>query len=70
VLIGAGDARYLAVAGVGAMVAFVPAAAAVLAWDLGLTGLWWAIGLFMLARFSFLGTRAIGSRWMVTGAVR
>jgi MATE family, multidrug efflux pump len=70
VLIGAGDARYLAVAGVGAMVAFLPAAAAVLAWDLGLTGLWWAIGLFMLARFSFLSTRAIGSRWMVTGAVR
>lgn len=70
VLIGAGDARYLALAGVGAMLTFLPAAGAVLVWDLGLTGLWWAIGLFMLARFSFLGARAIGSRWMVTGAVR
>src|SRR5262245_27855217 len=70
VLIGAGDARYLALAGVGTMLAFLPAAGAVLAWDLGLTGLWWAIGLFMLARFSFLSARAVGSRWMVTGAVR
>ncbi|HKA67807.1 MAG TPA: MATE family efflux transporter [Actinomycetes bacterium] len=70
VLIGAGDARYLAIAGIGAMLAFLPAAGAVLAWDLGLTGLWWAIGLFMLARFTFLSVRAIGSRWLVTGAVR
>jgi putative MATE family efflux protein len=70
VLIGAGDTRYLALAGVGAMLAFLPAAAAVLVWDLGLTGLWWAIGVFMLARLAFLGVRALGTRWMVTGAVR
>ncbi len=70
VLIGAGDARYLALAGIGTMLAFLPAAAVVLRWDLGLTGLWWAIGVFMLARLFFLGVRALGPRWIVTGAVR
>jgi Na+-driven multidrug efflux pump len=70
VLIGAGDARYLAVAGVGTMAAFMPCAVAVLSFDLGLTGLWWAIGVFMLARMAFLTIRAFGTRWMVTGAAR
>ncbi len=70
VLIGAGDARYLALAGVGTMAAFVPCALAVLAFDLGLAGLWWAIGVFMLARLAFLTTRAYGTRWLVTGATR
>jgi Na+-driven multidrug efflux pump len=70
VLIGAGDGRYLAVAGVGTMAAFVPCAVAVLAFDLGLSGLWWAIGVFMLARLAFLTARAYGSRWLVTGASR
>ncbi len=70
VLIGAGDARYLALAGVGTMAAYVPCALAVLAFDLGLAGLWWAIGVFMLARLAFLTTRAYGTRWLVTGATR
>jgi putative MATE family efflux protein len=70
VLIGAGDARYLAVAGVGTMAAFVPCALAVLALDLGLNGLWWAIGVFMLARLAFLTIRAHGTSWLVTGATR
>lgn len=70
VLIGAGDGRYLALAGVGTMAAFVPCAVAVLAFDLGLTGLWWAIGVFMLARLAFLTARAYGTRWLVTGASR
>jgi putative MATE family efflux protein len=70
VLIGAGDARYLAVAGLGTMAVFVPCALAVLAFDLGLTGLWWAIGVFMLARLAFLSARAYGTRWLVTGATR
>lgn len=62
VLIGTGDARYLAAAGVGTMLAFLPAAAAVLHWDLGLPGPWWAIGVFMLARPAFLAIRARGGR--------
>ena len=70
VLIGAGDARYLAVAGLGTMAVFVPCAVAVLAFHLGLTGLWWAMGIFMLARMAFLSTRAYGTRWLVTGATR
>src|SRR5512132_2294169 len=70
VLIGAGDARYLAVAGLGTMAVFVPCALAVLAFGLGLTGLWWAMGVFMLARLAFLSARAYGTRWLVTGATR
>jgi MATE family, multidrug efflux pump len=70
VLIGAGDARYLAVAGLGTMAVFVPCALAVLAFDLGLAGLWWAMGVFMLARLAFLSARAYGTRWLVTGATR
>jgi putative MATE family efflux protein len=70
VLIGAGDARYLALAGLGTVAVFVPCALAVLAWDLGLTGLWWAMGVFMLARLVFLTARAHGTRWLVTGATR
>ncbi|MGH8868731.1 MAG: MATE family efflux transporter [Actinomycetes bacterium] len=70
VLIGAGDTRYLALAGVGTMLAFLPAAWLVLARDAGLTGLWWAITLWVAARLVFLGTRAAGSSWLVTGAVR
>jgi putative MATE family efflux protein len=70
VLIGAGDARYLAVAGLGTMAVFVPCAVAVLAFDLGLTGLWWAMGVFMLARMAFLSARAYGTHWLVTGATR
>jgi putative MATE family efflux protein len=70
VLIGAGDARYLALAGLGTVAVFVPCALAVLAFDLGLTGLWWAMGIFMLTRLVFLSARAYGTRWLVTGATR
>jgi putative MATE family efflux protein len=70
VLIGAGDARYLALAGLGTVAVFVPCALAVLAWDLGLTGLWWAMGVFMLSRLAFLSARAYGTHWLVTGATR
>jgi Na+-driven multidrug efflux pump len=70
VLIGAGDGRYLAVAGLGTLAVFAPAAALVLARDAGLVGLWLALGVFMLARLGFLSARARGTRWLVTGAVR
>ena len=71
VLIGAGDARYLA----GAMFAatflvFVPAAAAVLVLDGGLLWLWSALCLFMGARFAGNFLRFVGGRWLVTGVVR
>ncbi|WP_334172898.1 MATE family efflux transporter [Sinomonas sp.] len=73
VLIGAGDARYLALAGVLNLVVYGP----LLAW-VGLSGvrgpgglgwLWGAFaGGYMLARALTLGLRARGSRWMVLGA--
>jgi putative MATE family efflux protein len=69
VLIGAGDMRYLAVAGVGTMLAFAPAAYAVLALHRGLLALWAALGVFMLARLLTLTLRARGSAWLVTGAL-
>ena len=50
VLIGAGDGRYLAVAGVVTLVAFVPLAFAVLWTGGGLAALWWAFTGFMVAR--------------------
>jgi putative MATE family efflux protein len=70
VLIGAGDARYLAWAGAGTMFAFLAAAWVVLVTDSGLVALWWAVVVFMLARLAFLGARWRTEAWAVTGAVR
>ncbi len=70
VLIGAGDARYLAAAGVLTVVAFLPAAWAVLAFGGGLVALWWALGVWMVVRLAVLGARASGDAWLVTGPVR
>ncbi|MFI6483288.1 MATE family efflux transporter [Nonomuraea sp. NPDC050663] len=64
VLIGAGDQRYLAWAGVWNTIVFLPAA--LFAPDLVL--LWCALGVWMVARLVALGTRAYGSAWLVTGA--
>ncbi|WP_245852027.1 MATE family efflux transporter [Isoptericola jiangsuensis] len=73
VLIGAGDGRYLAWAGMLTLVAYAPVALAVraLAPDgaAGLAWLWIAFaGVFMLARALTTGLRARGTTWMVTGA--
>jgi putative MATE family efflux protein len=73
VLIGAGDGRYLAVAGVVTLVVYAPAAVAVRAWAPGGgPGLVWAwaafAGLFMLARAVTTGWRARGTAWLRTGA--
>jgi putative MATE family efflux protein len=73
VLIGAGDGRYLAWAGMLTLVAYVPVALAVRAWApdgaAGLAWLWAAFaGVFMLARALTTGLRARGTAWMVTGA--
>lgn len=70
VLIGAGDGRYLAVAGLIALVAFAPLALAVLWFDRGVVALWWAFGGFMLMRLVTLMLRERGDAWLVTGAVR
>jgi putative MATE family efflux protein len=50
VLIGAGDGRYLALAGVVTLVVYAPLAFAVPALGGGLDDLWWAFSVFMLAR--------------------
>lgn len=73
VLIGAGDAKYLAIAGVVNLVLYVP----LLVWvfSAGLTGptgiawLWVAFGVgYMAARALTLGWRVRNDRWMVTGS--
>ena len=75
VLIGAGDGRYLAVAGLWTLLAFVPLAGLVLlapvSGTAGLLWLWAAFaGGFMLARAVTLARRARGDAWLVLGAAR
>jgi putative MATE family efflux protein len=73
VLIGAGDARYLAIAGGLNLLVFAPALAAV-AWTgaNAAGGLAWLsaafFGAYMLARLVTLGWRVRGTAWMTTGA--
>ena len=75
VLIGAGDGRYLAAAGVITLVAYLPAAWAVAAFAgdgaAGLVWLWIAFSVVLMgARAVTLGVRYRGDRWLVTGATR
>jgi len=70
VLIGAGDGRYLAWAGVVNLVAFAPMALAVGWLGGGLTLLWWAFAGFMLMRMATLLWRERGDAWLVLGASR
>jgi putative MATE family efflux protein len=70
VLIGAGDARFLAVGQAATLAVFVPAAAAAVALDGGLDGLWWAFGVWMLARMGMLVYRERGDAWAIVGARR
>ena len=73
VLIGAGDARYLAVTGLVNLAVFVPLAVGVLLWaPAGAAGLAWLMAAFA---FGYLGARAVtlslrarGSVWLRTGA--
>ncbi len=73
VLIGAGDARYLALAGVANLAFYAPLLAAVAAaggsGPAGLAWLWaaFAVG-YMAARAVTLGLRARSDRWMVLGS--
>ncbi|HXH36763.1 MAG TPA: MATE family efflux transporter [Plantibacter sp.] len=73
VLIGAGDARYLAVTGLVNTLVFLPLALAVLAWGPGgQAGLTWLSVAFLVgylgARAITLGLRARTTAWMRTGA--
>ena len=68
VLIGAGDGRYLAGAGLVTLAVFLPLAGLVLLADAGLVALWWAFNGFLLARLATLVLRWRGDRWLVTGA--
>jgi putative MATE family efflux protein len=65
VLMGAGDGRWLAIAGTAMLVAFLPAAYLVLALDLGVVGLWVALTWFMVVRGVLLGWRVRGDAWLV-----
>lgn len=69
ILIGAGDARYLALAMIAATASFLPFAFFVLASNAGLLALWAALYVFMLARLCGMYRRYRGEQWLVTGAV-
>ena len=73
VLIGAGDAKYLAIVGVLNLVPFVPALVLVaVLHPIGAAGLAWLaltfFGVYMLARLFTLGWRVRGSAWLTAGA--
>ena len=71
VLIGAGDAGYLALAMlVATLVVFLPCALVVYALDAGLLWLWGAIAAWMMARLVGMLARYVGPRWAVTGPTR
>jgi len=68
VLIGAGDARYLALASLVNLATYLPVAMAVALTGAGLPWLWAAYGWLALSRLATLGLRARGTRWMRLGA--
>jgi len=73
VLIGAGDARYLALAGVLNLVPYLPALVAVwLLHPAGAAGLAWLaasfFGVYMLARLATLAWRVRRPEWLTAGA--
>ncbi len=70
VLIGAGDGRYLAWAGVVNLAAFVPLALSVMWFGGGLPELWWAFTGFMVMRMASLVWRERGGAWLVLGSSR
>jgi Na+-driven multidrug efflux pump len=68
VLIGAGDARWLAVMQLMTFAAYLPLALLVRAQASDVAVLWWAFSGWMLLRGAALGWRARGNAWLVTGA--
>jgi MATE family, multidrug efflux pump len=67
ILIGAGDARYLAWSMVASMAAAVSIAAAALHYDWGLVGVWSALFVLICVRLTTLMVRFSRRRWLVTG---
>jgi putative MATE family efflux protein len=68
ILIGAGDARYLAGSmAFAALGCFVPIALASLHFDWGIVGVWVGLNVLMLARLATIGARFLGGRWAVVG---
>jgi putative MATE family efflux protein len=70
VLIGAGDARFLAVGQAATLVVFLPAIAVVVALNGSLAAVWWAYGAWMVGRAVMLVWRERGEGWAVVGATR
>ncbi|MCX6398773.1 MAG: MATE family efflux transporter [Propionibacteriales bacterium] len=71
VLIGAGDGRYLATAGLIVLCGYAPVVLLTSGLGAGLPWLWVVFGvLFMGGRLATLLHRAAGDRWLVTGAGR
>jgi putative MATE family efflux protein len=70
VLIGAGDARFLAVGATLATIVFAPIAIVVMAADMGLEALWVAVAVWVLARLVILAWRERSDAWVVAGATR
>ncbi|MDX6656900.1 MAG: hypothetical protein QOH62_1693 [Solirubrobacteraceae bacterium] len=69
ILIGAGDARYLAAAmAFAGLFVFVPISLAALHFDWGLAGVWWGLNALMAARLLTLGVRFRSGRWLVLGS--
>lgn len=66
ILLGAGEAAYLAWSMAAALVVFVPIAVASLHW--GVTGIWIGLNVLMLVRLVTCGARFAGGRWMRVGA--
>jgi Na+-driven multidrug efflux pump len=69
ILIGAGDARYLALAMAVATACYLPCALLVLVTDASLVALWGALFVFMIARLIGMGRRYRGDAWLVTGTL-
>ena len=68
VLIGAGDGRYLALAGLAVLGGYAPLVLLTSVLGAGLTGVWAVFGaLFMGGRLVTLVRRARGDAWLVTG---
>jgi MATE family, multidrug efflux pump len=67
ILIGASDTSYLMWSMLAASAAFIALAAAALALDWGIVGVWIALDVLIAARFALLWVRFAGRRWAVVG---
>jgi putative MATE family efflux protein len=69
-LMGAGDGRFLARAGLLALCLLLPLLGYVYASGAGLSALWWSWGAYLLVRSMALLAREHRGRWLITGASR